>query len=51
MSIAAVLRSWEDRFGAQLIQMGPDTTIKLLVERPPRTLENAQVTDQALWSL
>jgi hypothetical protein len=42
LSIAAVLRSWEERFGARLVQIGPDATIKLLVERPPRTFATAQ---------
>jgi len=40
--IAAVLRSWEDRFGAQLLNVGPGAVIQLLVERPPRSLEAAQ---------
>jgi hypothetical protein len=39
-SIAAVLRSWEDRFGARLLQIGFDR-IRLLVERPPRTADAA----------
>jgi Domain of unknown function (DUF4253) len=38
--ITAVLRSWEDRFGAQLIQVG-FADIRLLVSRPPHTLEAA----------
>jgi hypothetical protein len=38
--IAAVLRSWEDRFGARLFEVGFDD-IRLLVSRPPRTLEAA----------
>ena len=41
LEVAAVLRSWEDRFGARLVQFGPPGTIKLLVERPPRTFETA----------
>ncbi len=40
--IGAVLRSWEDRFGARLLEIGPGAEIRLLVERPPRTLEAAQ---------
>jgi hypothetical protein len=39
--LAAVLRSWEDRFGARLFEVGFDA-IRLLVSRPPRTLEAAQ---------
>jgi hypothetical protein len=38
--IAAVLRSWEDRFGARLLQIGFDR-IRLLVGRPPRTADAA----------
>lgn len=41
LPLTAVLRSWEDRFGARLIDVGYDT-LRLLVERPPRTLEAAQ---------
>jgi len=39
--LSALLRSWEDRFGARLVQLGPGAEIRLLVERPPRTLEAA----------
>jgi hypothetical protein len=38
--ITAVLRSWEDRFGARLLEVG-FADIRLLVSRPPRTLEAA----------
>jgi Domain of unknown function (DUF4253) len=41
LSLAAVLRSWEDRFGARLLDVG-FAEIRLLVERPPRTDEAAQ---------
>ena len=41
LPLAAVLRSWEDRFGACLIDVG-SAEIRLLVERPPRTLAAAQ---------
>jgi hypothetical protein len=41
LPLTAVLRSWEDRFGAQLIDVGYDR-LRLFVERPPRTLEAAQ---------
>jgi hypothetical protein len=40
--LAAVLRSWEDRFGARLLSMGPGAEIRLLVSRPPRSAEAAQ---------
>jgi hypothetical protein len=36
-----VLRSWEDRFGARLLEVGFED-IRLLVSRPPQTLEAAQ---------
>lgn len=41
LPLTAVLRSWEDRFGACLIDVG-FAEIRLLVERPPRTLAAAQ---------
>jgi hypothetical protein len=41
LTLTAVLRSWEDRFGARLIDVG-FADLRLLVERPPRTLEAAQ---------
>jgi hypothetical protein len=39
-ALAAVLRSWEDRFGARLLEVGPDT-IRVLVARPPQSLDQA----------
>jgi Domain of unknown function (DUF4253) len=36
------LRSWESRFGARLLQLGADSILRVLVERPPRTPEHAQ---------
>jgi len=41
LPIAAVLRSWEDRFGARLLEVG-FAEVRLLVERPPRTYQAAQ---------
>jgi Domain of unknown function (DUF4253) len=41
LPLTVVLRSWEDRFGARLIDVG-FTEIRLLVERPPRTLAAAR---------
>jgi hypothetical protein len=41
LAIAAVLRSWEDRFGSTLLDVG-FAEFRLLAERPPRTLEVAQ---------
>jgi hypothetical protein len=42
LTITAVLRSWEKRFGARLLQFGADSILRVLVERPPRTPEHAQ---------
>jgi hypothetical protein len=39
--VGSVLRSFEDRFGATLLKLGPGAELRLLVERPPRTLEHA----------
>jgi hypothetical protein len=39
--LAVVLRSWEQRFGARLLEVGFDE-IRLLVSRPPSTLHAAQ---------
>lgn len=36
-----VLRSFEDRFGAVVLKLGPGAELRLLVDRPPRTLEHA----------
>ncbi len=41
LPLTAILRSWEDRFGARLIAVG-DVDLGLFVERPPRTLQAAQ---------
>jgi hypothetical protein len=41
LPVGAVLRSREDRFGAQLVEIGSDE-IRLLADRPPRTLQAAQ---------
>jgi Domain of unknown function (DUF4253) len=41
LQIGAVLRSWEDRFGARLLRIGGDAILQVLVERPPHTLEPA----------
>jgi hypothetical protein len=40
--IGAVLRSWEHRFGARLLALGPSAVLRLLVQRPPRTFEAAE---------
>jgi Domain of unknown function (DUF4253) len=38
--LSAVLRSWEDRFGARLLEVG-FAEVRLLVSRPPQTLPDA----------
>ena len=42
LPIAAVLRSWEERFGAKLLTIG-FAKIQLLAHRPPRTQQAAQL--------
>ena len=41
LPLTAVLRSWEDRFGARVIDVG-FADLRLLVDRPPRTLAAAE---------
>ena len=48
--IGAVLRSWEERFGAHLLKVGPSAEIRLLVERPPRTPEAARQVASEHWA-
>lgn len=48
--LSAALRSWEDRFGAVLIEVG-FAHIRLLARRPPRTRPDAQAVAAELWSL
>jgi hypothetical protein len=43
-----LLNPWEDRFGARLLEVGLDD-VKLLVERPPRTLQAAQRIAAEQW--
>jgi hypothetical protein len=40
--VAAVLRSWEDRFGAYVLAAGP-ADLDLVVTRPPRSTEQCRV--------
>jgi Domain of unknown function (DUF4253) len=47
--LAAVLRSWEDRFGARLLRVG-FAEISVLAQRPPRTLESAQHLAAEHWA-
>lgn len=41
LPVAAILRSWEVRFGARLLRIGPGAELRLLVERPPQTMREA----------
>jgi len=50
LHLSAVLRSWEDRFGARLLQIGPAAKIRLLVSRPPRTEDEALAVAAELWA-
>jgi hypothetical protein len=49
-ALAAVLRSWEDRFGATLLEVG-FAHIRLLARRPPRTRPDAQAIAAELWAM
>jgi hypothetical protein len=46
---AAVLRSWEDRFGARLLRVGL-AEISVLAQRPPRTLDSARHLAAEQWA-
>ncbi len=48
--LSAVLRSWEDRFGAVLVELG-FAHIRILARRPPRTLPDAQAVAAELWPM
>lgn len=50
LPVSAVLRSWEDRFGARLMLIGPGAEIRLIVERPARTPTAAQAVAAELWA-
>ena len=50
LPLAAVLRSWEDRFGATLLEVGY-AHIRLLARRPPTTLPDAQAIAAELWAM
>lgn len=50
IAVGSVLRSWEDRFGARLLKLGPSADIRLLVERPPRTAEAAEKVASEHWA-
>jgi hypothetical protein len=42
LQISAVLRSWETRFGARVLRIGANAILRVLVERPPRTVDAAR---------
>jgi hypothetical protein len=46
---AAVLRSWEDRFGARLLRVGL-AEFSVLARRPPRALESARHVAAEQWA-
>ena len=48
--LAAVLRSWEDRFGAVLVEVG-FAHIRLLARRQPRTPRDVQAVAAELWAM
>lgn len=49
LPIAAVARSWEDRFGARVLEIG-FADLSLLAYRPPRTAEQAQRIAAEHWA-
>jgi hypothetical protein len=48
--MSAVLRSWEDRFGVVLLEVGFDH-IRLLVRRPPQTRPAAEAAAAEIWAM
>jgi hypothetical protein len=48
--LSAALRSWEDRFGTVLVEVG-FAHIRMLARRPPRTLPHAQAVAAELWAM
>ena len=48
--LVAILRSWEERFGATLLQLGPSAELRVLAERPPATIEAATVLAAEHWA-
>jgi hypothetical protein len=49
LPIAAVLRSWEERFGARLLELG-FADVSVVASRPPRTTEEAQRIGAEHWA-
>jgi hypothetical protein len=50
VQVGTVLRSWEERFGAHLLKLGPGADAWLLVDRPPRTREAAEPIAAEHWA-
>lgn len=50
LPFSAVLRTWEDRFGARLVQVGPSAEFRLLVQRPLRTMPEALSIAAEHWA-
>ena len=50
LRLVAVLRSWEDRFGATLLQLGPTGVLRVLAERPPATIKAATALAAEHWA-
>lgn len=48
--LSAALRSWEDRFGAELVEVGYDH-IRMLARRPPRTRHEAEAVAAELLAM
>jgi hypothetical protein len=48
--LSAALRSWEDRFGAVLVEVSV-AHFRMLARRPPRTLPDAQAVAAELWAM
>ena len=48
--MTAVLRSWEERFGTVLVEVGFDH-FRLLVKRPPRTRPAAEAAAAEIWAM
>lgn len=50
VQVGTVLRSWEERFGAHLLKLGPGADAWLLVDRPPRTRDAAEPIAAEHWA-
>jgi hypothetical protein len=48
--MSAALRSWEDRFGAVLVEVG-FAHLRMLARGPPRTVADAQAVAAELWAM